>query len=533
MALKPYLESYVSSVADSLRNKLPTSYEKVWTNTLQTTAQATYNTTTATDFTTPTTTFDSSLTYKFSVTVTNERCSAFARVVVNGTNYDGNTISAGNTGTSTCSFTVPSGATVTFQIVTTGTNRLGGTCTITYYILEKEVVYTFTVGEMGPAINYYNNYFVKDLFEGTLWSAPFSEITRYGAANQYAAYFRACTNLSEVYLPNCSGTLASWAFADCTNLTYISIPLVTSLGAQAFINTNLSIFSKDMLRDSTLTSIGMSAFRNCTNLQKVNLGNFSNGISYSTFTSCYSLSKFDAPLITFIEDAAFASCSNLRSMSSFANVSYIGISAFMGCTSLSHISFPAVTLVKSSAFYGCTSLSSAYIPSVVSIYDCAFQLCSSLPSINIPSCITLGASAFYLCSSLSSISTPLVQSISYRTFYGCSSLTSIYLPSCTVMNGTQPFMGCINLSIVDFSVLGGSISAGAFSSCYNLLNLYLRGSTVCGLANVNAFYSTPISGRTTSTGGVYGSIHVRASLLDTYKTATNWINYSARFVGDL
>ena len=532
MALKPYLESYVSSVADSLRNKLPTSYKKVWTNTLTTTAQATYNTTTATDFTTPTTTFDSSLTYKFSVTVTNERCSAFARVVVNSTNYDGNTISAGSTGTSTCSFTVPSGATVTFQIVTTGTNRLGGTCTVTYYILEKEVVYTFTVGGMGPAINYYNNYFVKDLFEGTLWSAPFSEITRYGAVDQYCAYFRACTNLSEVYLPNCSGTLASWAFADCTNLTYISIPLVTSLGAEAFRNTNLSIFSKDPLFDATLTSIGMSAFRNCTNLQKVDLGNFSNGLSYSTFTSCYSLSKIDAPLITFIEDAVFASCSNLRSMSSFANVSYIGLSAFMGCTSLSRISFPAVTLIKSSAFYGCTSLASAYIPNVVSIYGSAFQACA-LSSVNIPSCTTLHGTAFYLCSSLSSISIPLVQSIAYRTFYGCSSLTSIYLPSCTVMTGTQPFMECRNLSIIDFSVLGGSISAGAFSSCYNLLNLYLRGSTVCGLANVNAFSRTPISTYTTSTGGVYGSIHVRASLLDTYKTATNWINYSSRFVGDL
>ena len=528
MALKPYLESYVSSVADSLRNKLPTSYEKVWTNTLQTTAQATYNTTTATDFVTPTTTFDSSLTF----TVTNERCSAFARVVVNSTNYDGNTITAGNTGTSICSFTVPSGATVTFQIVTTGTNRLGGTCTVTYYILEKEVVYTFTVGEMGPAINYYNNYFVKDLFEGTIWSAPFSEITKYYSPEFYGALFQACSNLSNVDLPNCSGSLAIRAFANCTNLTNISIPLVTAIGQEAFSNTNLSIFSKDPLYDATLTSIGQSAFKNCTNLQTVDLGNFSNGISNSTFTSCYSLSKIDAPFITFIGDAAFASC-NLRSMSSFANVSYIGQSAFIRCTSLSRVSFPKVTLIKSDAFYGCTSLSSAYIPSVVSIYSGAFQGCSSLLSVNIPSCITLGPSAFYLCYLLSSISTPLVQSISYRTFFGCSSLTSIYLPSCTVMNGTQQFMECRKLSIIDFSVLGGSISAGAFSSCYNLLNLYLRGSTVCGLANVNAFSRTPISTYTTSTGGVYGSIHVRASLLDTYKTATNWINYSSRFVGDL
>lgn len=35
----------------------------------------------------------------------------------------------------------------------------------------------------------------------------------------------------------------------------------------------------------------------------------------------------------------------------------------------------------------------------------------------------------------------------------------------------------------------------------------------------------------TSTGGIYGSIYVPASLLASYKTATNWITYSSRFVG--
>jgi hypothetical protein len=37
----------------------------------------------------------------------------------------------------------------------------------------------------------------------------------------------------------------------------------------------------------------------------------------------------------------------------------------------------------------------------------------------------------------------------------------------------------------------------------------------------NAFSSTPIAGYTTSTGGIYGSIYVPASLYESFKTATN------------
>jgi hypothetical protein len=46
----------------------------------------------------------------------------------------------------------------------------------------------------------------------------------------------------------------------------------------------------------------------------------------------------------------------------------------------------------------------------------------------------------------------------------------------------------------------------------------------------DAFRSTPIAGYTDS-AGKYGSIYVPASLLASYKTATNWTYFSSRFVG--
>ena len=75
------------------------------------------------------------------------------------------------------------------------------------------------------------------------------------------------------------------------------------------------------------------------------------------------------------------------------------------------------------------------------------------------------------------------------------------------------------------------IYSNAFGYCYNLLSLYILTSTVPTLASINAFISTPISNYTTSTGGVYGSIFVKESLLASFRTATRWSTYSARMVG--
>ena len=124
-----------------------------------------------------------------------------------------------------------------------------------------------------------------------------------------------------------------------------------------------------------------------------------------------------------------------------------------------------------------------------------------------PSCTYIGAYAFSFCSRITSLSLPLCQSILTYTFNHCSNLSTISLPKCS------------------------SISNYAFTNCFKLLSLYLMSTSVVGLEHISTFNSTPIAGYTTSTGGVYGSIFVPASLLASYKVATNWATFSNRFVG--
>lgn len=56
----------------------------------------------------------------------------------------------------------------------------------------------------------------------------------------------------------------------------------------------------------------------------------------------------------------------------------------------------------------------------------------------------------------------------------------------------------------------------------------LRSEGVAPLVAATAFSSTPISTYTTYTSGVNGSIYVSASLVDAYKSATNWAVFSNR-----
>ena len=207
---------------------------------------------------------------------------------------------------------------------------------------------------------------------------------------------------------------------------------------------------------------------------------------------------------TTIGSYAFAGCIQL-STANFPMASAISTNAFFNCNWLSSVSFPSTKIIGSSAFAYCTHLETIYFPEATYIHNSAFFNCG-FSEIYFPLVSVIGTSAFQACLSLITISIPIVEVLSGNAFCSCKKLTTISFPACT------------------------AISNYAFRNCYNLLSIYLLGSSIPSLVNINAFQSTPISTYTTSTGGVYGSIYVPASLYNSYITATNWSVYSARIV---
>ena len=133
--------------------------------------------------------------------------------------------------------------------------------------------------------------------------------------------------------------------------------------------------------------------------------------------------------VTSIGDSAFSECSSLESITIPEGVTYIGYNAFYECSSLKSITIPeGVTTIEGSAFFGCSSLESIAIPEgVTSIGGSAFYYCSSLESITIPEGVTsIGGYAFEYCASLESITIPAsVTSIGSGAFSDCDSLKTL------------------------------------------------------------------------------------------------------------
>ena len=306
-------------------------------------------------------------------------------------------------------------------------------------------------------------------------------------------------------------------------------PVVVDVGGLTIDDVAMRTFSGAI--GGSATQINNYAFMYCSTITDVNfpLCTFIYG---SAFANCYSLVNASFSSCSRIYNNAFYWCSLLTTIS-FPVCENIGSSAFYQCSSLTNINFPECIDVSSAAFYGCNRLLTANFSKCASVATNAFGNCYSLASISFPVCTSIGVSAFQNCRSLTEAIFPSCTFIGSYAFSNCYSLIEAKFPSCTSI-GDSAFQNCRSLTTALFnnsSTAQGTISTYAFRFCYNLLSLYLLASTLYQLSlSSTTFISTPIAGYTTSTGGVYGSIFVLASLYDSYISSTNWSYFSERFV---
>lgn len=169
--------------------------------------------------------------------------------------------------------------------------------------------------------------------------------------------------------------------------------------------------------------------------------------------------------------------------------------AFKGFTSLNNVNFPAVTYVGDSAFTDCRSLATASFPLVSSTGVHAFNGCG-FETINFPSLTYINTMAFAYCQKIISATFPVASYIGSSAFSGCTSLTTLIFPKVTY------------------------IGKSAFYYSPSFTSIYLLGSSLCTLYG-GPFNSTQIT-------SITGSIFVPASLLASYKIATNWAYFSNR-----
>ncbi len=178
--------------------------------------------------------------------------------------------------------------------------------------------------------------------------------------------FSNCYGLTSIEIPSSVTSIGEFAFFYCRSLTSIEIPSsVTSIGDYAFRDCS-SLTSIEI--PSSVTSIGYMAFSYCSGLTSITVA--SGNTKYHSAGNCLieSVSKTlilgcknsvipSDGSVTSIGSSAFRDCSSLTSIEIPSSVTSIGGSAFEGCYGLTSIEIPiGVTSIGYGAFEGCYGL---------------------------------------------------------------------------------------------------------------------------------------------------------------------------------
>ncbi len=196
-----------------------------------------------------------------------------------------------------------------------------------------------------------------------------------------------------------------------------------------YTGSGVAVSVPNKINGLTVTGIGNFAFKQCTNLTSVTLGDG----------------------ITSIGDSAFHTCSSLTNLIIGSSVTMIADSAFMYCTNLTSIAIPdSVTSMGRYTFYDCTRLSNVTIGNgLTSIPNNTFEVCLSLTNVTIGTSVTsIGAGVFQSCYLLSSITIPSsVTNIGNSCFAYCNGLMGVYFNGNAPLVGTAVFNYAINATV--------------------------------------------------------------------------------------
>ncbi len=288
--------------------------------------------------------------------------------------------------------------------------------------------------------------------------------------------FEGCSDLTSIVIPNSVTSIGDYAVNRCSSLKNIFIPhSVESIGKYAFYGCSEL---QSVVMGNSVESIGRSAFGGC-GLTSIVVA--TKNPVYDSREDCNAIVEtatntliagcketFIPNSVTSIGESAFYDCSGLISIEIPNSVTSIGASAFEDCSDLTSLEIPnSVTSIGDYAFYGCSGLSRLVLPnSITSIGKAVVYGCSNLTNLVIPNSVTsIGDYAVNRCSSLKNIFIPhSVESIGTYAFYGCSELQSVVMGNSVTAIGEGGFGGCDKLDTIKML---GEIPPTAFDNTFS------------------------------------------------------------------
>ena len=182
----------------------------------------------------------------------------------------------------------------------------------------------------------------------------------------------------------------------------------------------------------------------------------------------------------------------------------------------------AITQLRENAFYFCSNLHTVDMPNLVKCGSSCFKQCQSLANVKLDKWTNSdnSESCFNACTSLEKISLPMIEKLGTNMFQGCNRLKQCNLPKVTHV-GMYAFNQCKTLmtlylpSVEYFEIY-------PLSYCTKLCALILPKSGSVPSLSGSLYLGDTLIGST-------GYIFVPESLLESYRSATNWSTYASRF----
>lgn len=347
--------------------------------------------------------------------------------------------------------------------------------------------------------------------------------------------FYGCTSLSNFSFPVQLTSIGSEAFYNCTSLEIeeLDLPNLISLGNNAFANVPIKKISdlgkitslpSGIVNKNTTTSItiptGVTSISNQwlsnNNVIEEVYGNHLTTIGYSAFYNCTSLKRVDFSSVTQLQSRLFYNCTNLISIPEFERATYVGVECFSKATSIKEFSAPILQTIDHNAFSGCSSLERINIPMVTTINYNAFYGCPNLTGdLVLNEVQTIGNDAFNGANIKSLICEKLSKIIA-AAFQNNKSLSIVKLPSITTIDH-HVFNGCIKLATIHLGESITSINYNAFSGCVSIKSIVILNETPPSLSS-NVF---------SDTNNTF-LIYVPDTAVSAYQTASGWSVYSNR-----
>lgn len=265
--------------------------------------------------------------------------------------------------------------------------------------------------------------------------------------------FQGCDSITQFTFPSSITVVPEAVLYHCDKLQQVTLASgTTRIAAYAFENCP-QLATMNLTEQTSLTDINIHAFAN-TGFTTVTLPNSLTTVDYSAFRECQQLESINVPTGLTIVPYDFVCYSpKLTSVQMHDGIRVVGHNAFLGCPLLNGVVLnDEITTIEYDAFNGCSSLQLTKLPDALThIGDRAFRGTTAITGdLTVPSGVTtLGFQAFYESGITSAVLPESITSWGSEIFCRCRSLEHVQLPNSLTRIGNYMFQYCTSLEDID------------------------------------------------------------------------------------